>query len=213
MRRSLKIGSGLLGMALLGTAVAQAADTKWYDAITASGYGQASYVGNLENSPNNPGNQGRQFDTNGNSFNFNTFLLQIAKPVGDDHFGFTTRLRMGQDAQIVSPGGAAFWVQEAYLTYVLPNLTKLSLIGGKFTTPEGFEVVDTVSNPNFSEGLLFTYAEPITHTGLKANYVFSDMVNATLGVVNGWDSAPDNNIAKTLLWQVATVPLKGAAWT
>jgi len=212
MRRSLKIGSGLLGVALMGATVAHA-DAKWYDAVTASGYMQGSYVASLQNSSANPGNQGRVFDTNGNSFNFNTFLLQIAKPVGDDHYGFTARLRTGQDAAVLNGSTGSFAVQEAYITYVLPALTKLSFIGGKFTTPEGFEVVDSVSNPNFSEGLLFAFAEPITHTGIKANYVFSDMVNATVGVVNGWDVAPDNNSAKTILWQVATVPMKGAAWT
>jgi len=204
------------------------ADGKWYDTIGISGYTQASYVGNL-NSPHAastsvfpaPGsklsNTGRQLDTDSNGFAFNTFLLQVAKPVGDsDHYGFTVRLRTGQDAQTLS--GNNLWVQEAYLTYAVPS-TKLSIIGGKFVTPEGYEVVDTVSNPNFSLGLLFFAAEPITHTGLKANYVLSDKANVTLGVVNGWDAlpgnqgAPDINDGKTILWQVATTPTKQITWS
>lgn len=220
MRRSIKISSGLVGMALLAAsfASADAPAAKWYDSIAASGYLQTSYVGNFQSSPHNPNNQGRQFDTNGNSFSLNSFLLQLAKPVGDaDHYGFTVRLRTGQDAAALNTAtgsnGGNFAVQEAYMTYVVPAMSKLSFIGGRFVTSEGYEVVDSVNNPNFSEGLLFTYAEPINHTGVKANYVVNDKVNATLGLVNGWNSDPDVNGGKTIIWQVATTPTKAFAWS
>lgn len=216
---------GIIYAVGIGTAYADAPAPKWYDVLGLSGYLQSSYVGNLENSPRNTGNQGRQFDTSGNSFSLNTFLLQIAKPVGDsDHYGFTVRLRAGQDAQLLNtpsaggqgPGGSLY-VQEAYATYAATS--KLSIIGGKFVTSEGVEVVDTVNNPNFSEGLLFTFAEPIGHTGIKANYAFNSTVNATIGVVNGWDGAPANqgspdiNTGKTVIWQVATTPTKQTSWS
>src|ERR1017187_1782433 len=104
MRRSkwskrLVVQGIIIAVAQAGIAFADAPAPKWYDTIGLSGYLQSSYVGNLENSPLNPGNVGRQFDTNGNTFSLNTFLLQIAKPVGDsDHYGFTVRLRTGSDA-------------------------------------------------------------------------------------------------------------------
>ena len=222
MSSSRKKGSTLLqgavGIMLLGGALAyaDAPAAKWYDTIAASGYLQGSYVGNLENSPNNKTNVGRQFDTNGNSFSLNSFLLQIAKPVGDnDHYGFTVRLRTGQDAAALNTAtgsnGGNFAVQEAYLTYA--PISKLQIIGGRFVTPEGVEVVDTVNNPNFSEGLLFTWLEPINHTGVKAVYTFNDKVNATIGVVNGWNVDADNNGQKTLMWQIATTPTKQISWS
>jgi len=203
---------GVIAALCVGTA---RADGKWYDAVTASGYLQTSYTGNLNKPTDGSGAKvdtvGRAFDTDSNGFNMNTFLLQLAKPVGDDKYGFTTRFRTGQDASVISGGNSSFAVQEAYLTYA--TTAKLSFIGGKFNTPLGYEVVDSVSNPQFSEGLLFTFAEPINHTGLKANYVFGERLNATIGLVNGWDVAdPDNNSAKTLLWQVATTPLKRLSW-
>ncbi len=189
--------------------------TRWYDSIGLSGYMQASGIWNL-NGPHSRLNTGRQFDTDSNSFSFNTFLLQIAKPVGDDHYGFTARLRTGQDStHLPGSGGNNLTVQEGYMTYAATS--KLSFIGGKFVTSEGFEGSDTVNNPNFSEGLLYTYAEPITHTGLKANYMISDKANATLGLVNGWDAfnagAPDLNDGKTILWQLATTPTKQITWS
>jgi hypothetical protein len=216
------ITKAVFGGMLLATAkaYADAPAPKWYDTIAASGYLQTSYVGNPQYSGNNKTNQGRQFDTNGNTFSLNTFLLQIAKPVGDDHYGFTTRLRTGTDAQALNNASKGtttnnvdFAVQEAYLTYVVPSASKLSFIGGRFVTPEGYEVIDTVSNPNFSEGLLFTWLEPLNHTGIKANYMFNDKVNATIGLVNGVNVEPDNNSAKSILWQIATAPVKNLAWS
>src|SRR5579862_9732623 len=103
-------------VAAVGTAYADAPAPKWYDTIGMSGYLQSSYVGNLENSENNKTNVGRQFDgpangtNSGNSFSFNRFLLQIAKPVGDsDHYGFTVRLAAAQDATVLpSSNGSDF---------------------------------------------------------------------------------------------------------
>jgi hypothetical protein len=187
-------------------------------------------VGNLHD-PKSKTNTGREFDTDSNSFNLNTFLLQVAKPVGEgDNYGFTVRARVGKDANVLRAGQnnantanpanangdktfSEIFLQEAYLTYVVPQLPKLALVGGKFVTPLGVEVADTINNANFSEGLLFTFAENVTNTGLKGTYTFSDKINAMLGVSNGWDNTSDNNSGKTLLWQVATNPTKEIAWS
>ena len=217
LSKKLVVSGMLVAIAQAGIAFADAPAAKWYDTIGMSGYLQSSYVGNLDNSENNKSNTGRQFDTNGNSFSLNRFLMQIAKPVGDsDHYGFTVRLAAGQDATALpnsgnGSGGTNFAVQEAYMTYAATS--KLQIIGGRFVTPEGFEGVDTVNNPNFSEGLLFFAMEPISHTGIKANYVFSDKVNATIGLVNGWNVDTDNNSQKTIMWQVATTPTKQITWS
>lgn len=221
-QKMLRVG-GWVGvcLSLYGTVyAADASAPKWYDTLALSGYVQGSYVGNLSSPQPQTGgaiNKTRTFDQESNSFNLNAFHLQIAKPVGDDGVGFTTKLHTGRDARVIHSngmGGAAdFDVQEAYLTYVLPCHKKLSLIGGKFVTLEGVEVIESPMNPNFSEGLLFTFAEPFTHTGLKANYAFNDKVNATVGVTNGWDTTADQNDGKTIIWQIATTPSKMFSWS
>jgi len=38
-------------------------------------------------------------------------------------------------------------------------------------------------------------------------------VNATIGLVNGWNADTDNNGQKTILWQVATTPTKQISWS
>ena len=203
-------------LALVYAAEAPAASgAKWYDTVAVNGYVQGSYTGKFNAGPNNKTSQGRAFDANANSFNFNSFLLQISKPVGEsDHYGFVTKLRTGHDAGVLASGNDnSVFVEEAYVTYALPSMSKLSFSAGKFLTPEGFEGADTVYNPNFSEGLLWTLAEPVTHTGIKANYVISDKANATVGLVNGWDVTSDNNDNKTILWQLATTPMKQLTWS
>ena len=223
---SLALSGGLWPVSAFSQANATAAPTsKWYDTIALSGYVQGSYVGNLHD-PKSKTNTDRLFDNDSNSFNLNTFLLQVAKPVGEtDNYGFTARLRTGKDANVLRAGqytantgkpDATFseiFLQEAYLTYVVPQLPKLALVGGKFVTPMGVEVVDTINKPNFSEGLLFNFAENVTHTGLKGTYTFNDQINAMLGVANGWDNTSSGHTSKTVLWQLATNPTKQIAWS
>jgi hypothetical protein len=214
--------SSIVVAALLGvgasSAFADAPAAKWYDSVGLSGYLEGSYVGNLS-APQGPRtNVDRLFDQESNSFNLNAFHLQIAKPVGDDGYGFTAKLHTGRDARVIKSAGtgtaADFDLEEAYVTYV-PNIfgKKLTFNGGKFVTLEGVEVIEAPMNPNFSEGLLFGYAEPFTHTGLKANYAFTDKYNATFGVVNGWDTEADANDGKTLIWQLMTMPAKMLMWS
>jgi len=67
---------------------------------------------------------------------------------------------------------------------------------GKMATYVGAEVIEAIDNPNYSRSFLFVFAEPTTHTGVKASYVFSDNVNASIHILNGWDNATDNNTGK-----------------
>jgi Putative beta-barrel porin-2, OmpL-like. bbp2 len=51
------------------------------------------------------------------------------------------------------------------------------VIGGKFVTLAGAEVINPTQNTNFSRSLLFTLAEPLTHTGARAMYALSDALS------------------------------------
>ena len=217
-KKNVAIGSLLGGLICSSSRVyADTTGLKWYDTLSLGGYIQGSYVGNL-NAPMPKTNAGRIFDVESNSFNLNAFHLQVAKPMGDDNYAFTAKLHTGRDARVIKSAGTGgagapdFDVQEAYLTVAVPSLKKLTFTGGKFVTLEGVEVIESPLNPNFSEGFFFGCTEPFTHTGLKTNYAFSDQVNATVGIVNGWDTTADANDGKTVIWQVATTPAKMVLW-
>jgi hypothetical protein len=69
----------------------------------------------------------------------------------------------------------------------------LQVYMGKFVTLLGYEVIESPANPNFSRGLLFTNAIPLTNTGIYADYKFNSTLEAKLGIVDGWnqsDSTP-----------------------
>lgn len=86
-----------------------------------------------------------------------------------------------------------FDVTQAYLQYKIGNW---HLMGGKYVTLAGAEVIWSPSNPNFSRSILFGYAIPFTHTGVRAHYSFSDAVTLQLGVNQGWDDIKDTNSSK-----------------
>src|SRR5260221_371771 len=65
---------------------------------------------------------------------------------------------------------------------------------GKFVTFLGYEVIESPANLNFSRGLLFTNAIPLTHTGIYADYKFNDTVEVKLGIVDGWNNSTSSSV-------------------
>lgn len=200
------------GMIGLCTVVGATLNGKAFaEGLSIGGYAQTSYQYNFGKPKTGAGaptgNQLRSFDaTQDDDFNINQVQLNAMKPVGDDHYGYGLKLMFGRDA--ASLGATDVFVQEAYGMYSPTNLKSLTLTAGKFVTAEGVEVIESPLNLNITEGLLFGLAEPFTHIGAKASYAFSDKISATAGVVNGWDVDNDNNRGKTIIWQVATVPME-----
>ncbi len=70
----------------------------------------------------------------------------------------------------------------------------------------GTEVIEAIDNPKYSRSFLFNYAGPVTHTGLKMSYGFTDALSASLYVVNGWDNAEDNNSGKSIGVSIGYAP-------
>jgi hypothetical protein len=65
-------------------------------------------------------------------------------------------------------------------------------------TPIGAEVIETKDNWNYSRGLLFTWAIPFYHFGLRTNYALNDKVTLGAYLVNGWNNVKDTNTAKSV---------------
>ncbi len=160
----------------------------------------------------------RAFDRDANSFteNAEVDLQKIATEAGTA--GFRTDLMFGRDAQILSGSTNGdqrnnVFVQQAYVQYIAPIGNGIDIKAGRFVTIAGAEVIESKDNWNTSRSLLFTNAIPFTHNGVLASYKFTDMVDAKLGLANGWDAGVDNNKGKTILSQVALHPMKGVDFT
>jgi len=149
----------------------------------------------------------RGFDQPANSFELDMAEIVFSKDPAAGLIGYHVKFMAGETAKLMNAAGVgdagpgatgATDLTEAYLSYIAPVGKGLRFDAGKMVTFVGAEVIEAIDNPNYSRSLLFTWAEPLTHTGVKASYVFTDNVNAALFLLNGWDNATDNNSGKTV---------------
>jgi hypothetical protein len=99
-------------------------------------------------------------------------------------------------------------LKEAYFSYLAPVGKGLQFDFGKFVTPLGAEVIESKDNWNYSRGLLFSYAIPYFHFGMRAKYAFNDKVSLTGYFTNGWNNVIDNNSGKTYGASFSVSPTK-----
>lgn len=163
-----------------------------------------TYYGYNFNQPKSQTNTLRSFDGPSNQFALNLIELNLDKPPDptNSRLGYHLGLGFGQAMNVVNstdPAGLGFaqYLKEAYVSYLAPVGKGLQMDIGKFVTPHGAEVIETKDNFNYSRGLLFGYAIPYYHYGLRAKYSFNDKYSVTGFVVNGWNDIYDNNTGKT----------------
>lgn len=156
------------------------------------------------NQPASRTNSFRSFDSASNQFALNLVELVVDKTpeITNSRTGYHIALGFGQAMNAVNgtdPGGLGFdqYLKEAYFSYLAPVGKGLQIDAGKFVTPNGAEVIETKDDLNYSRGLLFSYAIPYYHYGLRAKYAFSDKYSISGCLVNGWNNVLDNNTGKT----------------
>lgn len=156
----------------------------------------------------------RAFDGRNNQFALNLVELNLDKtPEASSRLGFHMAFGYGDAMNVVNstdPGGLglAQYLKEGYLSYLAPVGKGLQLDFGKFVTQHGAEVIETKDNWNYSRSLLFSFAIPFYHYGLRAKYTLSDKYTLAGYVVNGWNNVVDNNTGKTLGLQFVWNPTK-----
>ena len=160
----------------------------------------------------------RAFDAPYQAFTLNMIELIADKPpdASNSRLGYHVALGFGNAMNVVNatdPGGLGFaqYLKEGYLSYLAPVGKGLQLDFGKFVTQHGAEVIESKDNWNYSRGLLFSYAIPFYHFGLRSKYVINDKYNFSVYVVNGWNNLVNNNTGATLGLQLGWNPTK--KWT
>ena len=159
----------------------------------------------------------RVFDFDRNKTNLHSIDLQLAK-TPENGFGGLVDVTIGKDADTIAAYGTIDKnlgpangvgkrgdVTQAFLYYGAGPLT---LIAGKFVTLAGAEVIKSPANTNYSRSILFGYAIPFTHTGVRATYKVSDTLTLVGGVVQGWDAFEATNSGKTVELQAGFTPNK-----
>jgi putative OmpL-like beta-barrel porin-2 len=194
-------------------AKAVAALPKWFDDLAVNAFVSTAYEYN-GNRPKNGANSYRVFDFNDNSFNLDVaeLVVQIAASKPNDA-GFRVDFDAGnsipQITKTQDQTAAQFDLKQAFASYIAPLGSGLRFDVGKFVTHLGYEVIEGYDgyNDNYSRSILFGYAIPFTHTGVKASYAFSSKVAGMVEVVNGWDLLRDNNRSKSVGAQLALTPV------
>ena len=89
-------------------------------------------------------------------------------------------------------------VQQAYISLKPPKGKGLQIDFGKFVTSAGAEVIETKDNWNYSRSLLFAWAIPYYHFGVRTSMPMGKVFTGGFQIVNGWNNVEDNNSGKTI---------------
>ena len=186
--------------------------------IQANAFASLGYINNL-NQPQSQAIGLRYFDNQANTFSVDLAEVVIQKAVANrGDAGFRLDLTAGTFAGLTQSAGLRIGesadLQQAFVSYIAPLGTGLRFDVGKFVTHMGYELIEGYDgyNDNYSRSLLFNYAIPLAHTGLKASYSLTPRVALTAMVVNGWDVAIDNNKSKSIGAQLALKPVDPLAF-
>lgn len=190
-----------------------AALPKWFDEIAVNAFASTAYIYN-GNRPATGTTSYRVFDFNDNSFNLDVaeLVVQIA-PTKPNDAGFRVDFAAGNSIPQVTKSQdqsvAQFDLQQLFVSYIAPLGSGLRFDMGKYVTHMGYELIEGYDgyNDNYSRSILFGYAIPFTHTGVKASYAFSSKVAGMVEVVNGWDLVRDNNRSKSVGAQLTLTPV------
>lgn len=176
-----------------------------------SGYLDGSYNYLVKSNKFTSGVFDRVYDLEPNGFTLQQAAITIGvqPPKG---LGGMLNIIAGRDANITAAYGwdpyfgsqtLAIDPLQIYLLYAIGPFT---LIGGKFTTLAGYEVVDPTQDNNFSRSILWGYAEPTTHLGVRGTYKINDKLSLIGGLNNGWDNLRDPSRRKTIELSTVYIP-------
>ena len=145
----------------------------------------------------------RAFDQSNNTFNINAVKIALEKALPDKNewaAGFRIDTIYGEDAKYLndtaingSSNSSGLALEQALVKFRIPVGNGLDVYMGKFVTFLGYEVIESPANLNFSRGLLFTNAIPLTNTGIYVDYKFNDIVEVKLGIVDGWNNSTSSS--------------------
>jgi len=163
--------------------------------VDLSGYIDVYYSYN-SNRPSDQLNDLYNFDDATDQFNLEAAKLTLnhdPDPVGahlDILFGRTNALIHGNSA---AEGTTDNYIEQAYLSIKPPKAKGFEMDLGQFTTSAGQEVIETMNNWSYSHGLLFSWAIPYYHFGLRTSMPVTKIWTLGVQLVNGWNDVVANN--------------------
>lgn len=180
--------------------------------VKLSGYAEGSFVHSAR--ANGARVVGRLYDRMNDQVSINALRVTVDRPYATDRLdaGLHTDVTLGRNAEVIRSNGLTLGadgdVTQLFLTLNVPTPdgNGLQLRFGKMATLAGYEVIETIANPNWSEGNQFVFVENFTALGVSVEHKFDEHVDAQLRVINGWDVVKDDNKGKSLMGRVGIHP-------
>jgi hypothetical protein len=154
------------------------------------------------------------FDTHADQahLNFAKFSMEHSPgPVGfrvDVGYGNTLDMISATDR---APEGMKY-LEQVYIDFKPKSWHGVQLDVGKFVTSAGAEVIESNNNWNYSRSLLFAWAIPYYHLGLRTTIPVTKTFSTGVQLVNGWNNVKDNNSGKSF-GIVGNFTWKKASWS
>jgi hypothetical protein len=190
-------------------ATAEGQPKSYLEELMLYSYIENSYVANLRDPAGRGGVNELRFYDHAGGYTFNAAELSVKKDPSERYpFGYGAVITAGIDSQKNhslgifrdADDGAPFYsntekfdLPEAYVSYLVPIGSGLTLKAGKWATLIGYEGYETPKNLNFSRSFLYTLGTPYTNTGGLLSYQFTPWFGATVGLTQGWDNSDNNN--------------------
>lgn len=159
------------------------------------GYTDANF-----NHPDSGFNQLRNFDMRADTAHLNMGMITIDRgpaPVGfhlDIGFGEVFNVTHSTDR---APEALKYFKQ-AYVSFKPKAWHGLEVDAGEFVTSAGAEVIESNQNWNYSRSLLFAWAIPYYHFGIRTTFPVGPHFTGGVQLVQGWNNVYDNNSGKTV---------------
>lgn len=151
------------------------------------------------NHPASGDNGLRNFDLKANQFSLN--MAKVTMEHTADPIGFRLDLGFGKAFDVIHAGeknpDTFRHLEQAYISIKPPKAKGLQIDVGEFVTSAGAEVIETNSNWNYSRSLLFAWAIPYYHFGVRTSMPVGKYFTGGVQLVNGWNNIEDNNSGKT----------------
>jgi len=160
----------------------------------------------------------RVFDVQHDAFSLSLAEVAIAKSVTpSSRVGFRADIDLGKTADIVASlepdaGDREIddYVQQAYVSVLVGSGVQVD--AGKFVTPAGAEVIESQDNWNYTRSILFGYAIPFYHFGVRAAAPLGAGLRLAGYVVNGWNNGGELDGAKAFALSATFQPRDSFTW-
>lgn len=203
LRTAALLATGLAGA---GSVIAEEAKMNPVEtalsATTISGYVSSTALFDVKGVKGGTALPGRTFDQGINAafanridqFSLDVVKLVVAKDLDESDWsaGYKADLVFGPDANVygvnsvLGAGNTSdFGIKQAYVQLHAPVGNGLTAKMGVFDTIIGYEVFESVNNPNYSRSYAY-FIEPFAHTGLLLSYQLTEGLSVNAGVANGW---------------------------